>query len=50
MLMKCSFMEGARLRATVALFRDYNPSTPSGSITVQDGDSAVKVAPGRRVS
>lgn len=45
------FMEGARLRATVALFRDYKPSS-SGSpptATIQDGSDKVSVPSGRRI-
>ena len=37
-------MEGTRLRAVVALFRDVGTST-----TIQDGERSVKVEPGHRI-
>ena len=39
-----SFMEGTRLRAVVALFRDVATST-----TIQDGSRSIKVKPGQRI-
>lgn len=37
-------MEGTRLRAVVALFRDVATST-----TIQDGSKSIKVEPGQRL-
>lgn len=43
-------MEGARLRATVGLFRDYVPSSgAAGPASIPDGDSTLTVPPGGRV-
>jgi len=43
-------MEGARLRATVALFRDYVPSSKTnGSASMPDLDGTLAVPPGGRV-
>ena len=44
-----SFMEGARLRGTASLFRDYKPEGASAAATVKDGDSTVTVTVGRRI-
>lgn len=45
-----SFMEGARLRATVGLFRDYIPTSGSTSAaTISDGADTLTVPPGRRI-
>lgn len=43
-------MEGARLRATVGVYRDYKPSASTqSSVTVQDGQEEVTVPINRRV-
>jgi hypothetical protein len=44
-------MEGARLRATVGLFRDYSPSSAGSPSTASiiDGDAKVSVPAGRRI-
>jgi cytochrome P450 len=43
-------MEAARLRGTVALFRDYIPTTGGASVaTIVDGSSTISVPAGRRV-
>jgi cytochrome P450 len=43
-------MEGARLRATVGLFRDYVPTSgTAGAASIPDGTSTLTVPPGGRV-
>lgn len=42
-------MEGARLRATVGLYRDYLPSSANDTATILDGDISVSVSAGSRV-
>lgn len=43
-------MEGARLRATVGLFRDYVPTSgATGPATIHDGTTTLTVPPGGRI-
>jgi Cytochrome P450 len=43
-------LEGARLRATVGLFRDYVPTSgATGPVSIADGSSTLTVPPGGRV-
>lgn len=42
-------MEGARLRATVAIFRDFKPTDGAPAISITDGDIEVVVPNNRRV-
>lgn len=42
-------MEGARLTATVGLFRYFKPASGTNAISVSDGDIEVVVPAGRRV-
>jgi Cytochrome P450 len=43
-------MEGARLRATVGLFRDYVPTSgATGPASISDGGSTLTVPPGGRI-
>jgi hypothetical protein len=45
-----SFLEGARLRATVDTYRDYQPAIPTQSAaSMQDGPEEVNVPVGRRI-
>jgi len=45
-----SFLEGARLRATVGLYRDYKPAAGQPTTaTVADGTEKVSVPSGRRI-
>ncbi|KAK2624026.1 hypothetical protein QTJ16_006660 [Diplocarpon rosae] len=44
------FLEGARLRATVGLFRDFKPTSPgTTSVEIVDGSDTIIVPAGRRV-
>ncbi|RFU30727.1 hypothetical protein B7463_g5603, partial [Scytalidium lignicola] len=45
------FLEGARLRASVHLYRDYLPSDEAAQnpLTIQDGETSVSIPVGRRI-